>query len=179
MGSDFDAEVERLARTLRANRVVQSESEAYRMANEMLATNKKVHEDFKKRDSELYSGTVKNEESEKARIIMEKLTENLAKGRENVRIDVGELDLDKPLKDMFDDEQPSMAVAEEDDAVFMPVPDASAPEPGTTSFEEPKNPASTGNDDGNDDFFGGDGADPEEESPGEPAEEDEFSVREI
>lgn len=176
-------EVEKLARTLRTSRVVQSESEAYRMANEMLNTSKKVNEDFKKRD-ELYHGTQsKNAEVEKAHFIMEKLTENMAKGKPNVRIDVGELDLNKPLKELMP-AQPSQheLIEDEDDAILINSPELTeskafselAGEPVIVESQAPsKEEAKSGDND--DDFFGGDDDGSEEEK----ASEEEFSVKEL
>ena len=118
MNSDHVGEVERLARTLRTSRLATSESEAYRMAQEMLSTSKKVSDDHKEREKALLGAPKRNIEAENAQKIIEKITSNAAQGKPNIRIDLGELDLEKPLKELIPDEAFHQE-ADEDDAVVV------------------------------------------------------------
>jgi hypothetical protein len=112
-------EVEKLARTLKQNKVAQTESEAYRMAEDMLNTGRKVQEDFKARDKAIYGQEVRNQEVETAHKLMERISTNIAKGRQDVRIDIKELDLERPLKEMVPQEEHSPEKEDDDDAVLM------------------------------------------------------------
>ena len=98
--SKRDEEIESLAMNLRRNRLASSDSEARRMAEEMLSTSKKVQEDFAEREKRIYGDQKKNPEIELAHKQMEKLASNIAQGRPNVRIDIPELDVNKPLKEI-------------------------------------------------------------------------------
>lgn len=121
--SKMEHEIETLARTLKNSKLAVSESEARRMAEEMLSTSKKVAEDFAERDKRLYGAQPKNKDVEMAHKALEQITSKMGKGQSNVRIDIGELDLNKPLKDMIaKEEEPSER--EEDDAVDLDEPKA-------------------------------------------------------
>jgi len=98
--SKHDEEVEELARNLRRNKLASSESEARRMAEEMISTSKKVHDDFAEREKKIYGSERKNPEIELAHKQVEQLATNIAKGKSNVRIDIPELDVTRPLKDL-------------------------------------------------------------------------------
>jgi hypothetical protein len=182
-------EVEKLARTLRQSKVASSESDAFRMASEMLATQRKVHEDHKMREAKIYGEHLPNAEQKKATMIMEKLSENLSKGKSNVRIDVEELNLNTPLKEMVKEEE-SPVEEEEDDAVL--VNDESLKE-SAEATEELKMPAiieAAKPHDEEDDFYDDDDDDSAEEEKDEGSipsasedsskDEDEgFTIREL
>jgi hypothetical protein len=161
MDLTHSAEVEKLARTLKASRVAVSESEAYRMAEEMLVTSRKVHEDRKAREQEMFGRERRNVESENAQKIMEKISANMAKGRD-VRIDIDELDLEKPLKELVRDE-PVQDHEEEDDAVLLHEERAVIlePEPPVVAAEPAPEVVEVHNED--DDYFDDDHDDDGEE----------------
>ena len=103
--SKRDEEIESLAMNLRRNKLASSDSEARRMAEEMLSTSKKVQQDFAEREKRIYGDHInKNPEVELAHKQMEQLASNLAQGKTNVRIDIPELDMNKPLKDIVGDD---------------------------------------------------------------------------
>jgi hypothetical protein len=131
--SKHDEEVESLAMNLRRNRLASSDSEARRMAQEMLSTGKKVQDDFAEREKKIYGTQVKNPEVELAHRQVEQLTNNISKGKSNVRIDIPELDLNKPLKDIVgeDDEY-----ADKEDDEFVEMKENSASESSDETPEE-------------------------------------------
>ncbi len=102
--SKRDEEIESLAMNLRRNRLASSDSEARRMAEEMLRTSKKVQDDFAEREKRIYGGGRESPEVELAHKQMEQLASNIAQGKSNVRIDIPELDVNKPLKDIIGDD---------------------------------------------------------------------------
>jgi hypothetical protein len=103
--SKRDEEIESLAMNLRRNKLASSDSEARRMAEEMLSTSKKVQADFAEREKRLYGDqTNKNPEIELAHRQVEQLASNLAQGKSNVRIDIPELDENKPLREIVGDD---------------------------------------------------------------------------
>ncbi len=102
--SKRDEEVESLAMSLRRNKLASSDSEARRMAEEMLTTSKKVQDDFAEKEKRLYGSQKKVPEVELAHKQMEQLASNIARGKTNVRIDISEIDVSKPLKDLVRDE---------------------------------------------------------------------------
>ncbi|MFH0870584.1 MAG: hypothetical protein V1866_06030 [archaeon] len=138
--SKMEQEIETLARTLKNSKLAVSESEARRMAEEMLRTSKKVSDDFAERDKRLYSTQPKSKDVEMAQKALEQITSRMGKGESNVRIDVGELDLNKPLKDMIaSEEEPSDR--EEDDAVDLGEPKAAPANEWTQPVAEPESVA--------------------------------------
>jgi len=103
--SKRDEEIESLAMNLRRNKLASSDSEARRMATEMLSTSKKVQEDFAQREKRMYGDqTTKSPEVELAHKQIEQLASNLAQGKSNVRIDIPEIDVNKPLKEIVGEE---------------------------------------------------------------------------
>lgn len=103
--SKRDEEIESLAMNLRRNKLASSDSEARRMAEEMLRTSKKVQEDFVEREKRMYGGQAsKDPEIELAHKQVEQLASNLAQGKTNVRIDIPEIDVNKPLKEIVGDD---------------------------------------------------------------------------
>jgi len=131
--SKHDEEVEELARNLRRNRLASSDSEASRMAEEMLSTGKKVHDDFAERERKIYGDQKKNPEVELAHKQIEQLASNLARGRANVRIDIPEIDVSKPLKELVRENE---ALEAEDDEVATEVKEGPAGEPQEEPSEE-------------------------------------------
>jgi hypothetical protein len=119
MVENNNAEIEKLARTLRASKLAVSESEAYRMATDMLSTSKKVHDDFKERDQKLYGEHKQSSEIETAHKMMEKITHNMGTGKSNVRIDIAQLDLGKPLKQLIEEQEEPIEKEDEDDAILL------------------------------------------------------------
>lgn len=113
-----DEEIERLAMMLRKNRLASSDSEARRMAAEMLETSKKVAEDFSEKEKQIYGEQRKDPEIELAHKHVEQLAANLAKGRGEVRINLEGVDLNKPLKELVAEEE-SHEEPDEDDAVEL------------------------------------------------------------
>jgi hypothetical protein len=191
------AEIEKLARTLKASRVATSESDAWRMAEEMLSTSKKVQDDFKAKDKALYNRE-KNPEVETARAIMEKLSANMAKGMSNVRLDLKELDLNKPLKELIPAEEALSEHEEDDDAVLvndeslLPKKEESPIELQPPVSIAPVGPEVINMDDDDDSFDRDPDDDTEEEKPELPTsfvsaevpekkeeEDEEFSVKEL
>jgi len=155
--SKMEQEIETLARTLKNSKLAVSESEARRMAEEMLSTSKKVADDFAERDKRLYGAQPKNKDVELAHKALEQITSNMGKGHSNVRINIGELDLNKPLKDMISsEEEPSDR--EDDDAVDLSEPKSAPANDWTQSIAEPgsatasKDIESDVDDDSNDDL---------------------------
>jgi hypothetical protein len=102
--SKRDEEIESLAMNLRRNKLASSDSEARRMAEEMLSTSKKVQQDFAEREKRIYGDQSRNPEVELAHKQMEQLASNIAQGKHNIRIDIPELDVNKPLKDIVGDD---------------------------------------------------------------------------
>jgi hypothetical protein len=124
--SKHDEEVESLAMNLRRNKLASSDSEARRMAQEMLSTGKKVQDDFVAREKKIYGTQVKNPEVELAHRQVEQLTSNLSQGKSNVRIDIPELDLNKPLKDIVGEDD-DYSEKEDDEIIEMKEDSASEP----------------------------------------------------
>jgi hypothetical protein len=171
-------EIETLARTLKQSRLASSESEAFRMAEEMLHTNKKVHDDFKERDKQMYGEAKKSTEIENAHKMMEAITANMAKGKSDVRINIQQIDVNKPLKELVMEEEEPQEHEEDDDAVMI-------------KEDVPK----AAGDEGTDDDFDDEADAEEEEKPlpkmpeildsppanpdAEAAEEEDFSVKEL
>ena len=98
--SKRDEEIESLAMNLRRNKLASSDSEARRMAAEMLTTGKKVQDDFAEREKRIYGDQRRTPEVELAHKQMERLASNIAQGKSNVRIDIPELDENRPLRDI-------------------------------------------------------------------------------
>ena len=111
-------EVDKLARTLKNSRVAVSESEAYRMAEEMLSIGKKVSDDFKQRDEKIYGQHRQDSEMKTAQKMVEKISQNMGAGKSDGRVDIQQLDLGKPLKQLVE-EQEEPIYEDEDDAVLI------------------------------------------------------------
>lgn len=143
-----DEEVESLAMNLRRNRLASSDSEARRMAEEMLSTGKKVQDDFVEREKRIYGVEKKSPEIDLAHKHVEQLASNLAKGKPNVRIDIPELDMNKPLKELVaqeeeyekeDDEEVVVKEEPEEETKEKPVEEPEPEqEPAEEKAEEPK-----------------------------------------
>jgi len=137
-----DEEIEKLTRTLRNSKLANSESEARRMAEEMMGISKKVADDFREREKNMYGEQKKSAEHDLAHKQMEMLAANLASGKSNARLDLSdlsELQIDKPLKDLVaEEEEPHNN--EEDDAVEVspPAEESAAPEPAAEEPAEEK-----------------------------------------
>ncbi len=115
-------EIEKLTRTLKSSRLATSESEARRMAEEMLGISKKVADDFKKREQQILGNKKMNVEQDLAHKQMEMLAANIASGKSNARLDLSdlnELDVNKPLKDLISEQEDQPDEKEEDDAVEL------------------------------------------------------------
>lgn len=150
--SKRDEEIESLAMNLRRNKLASSDSEARRMAEEMLSTSKKVQQDFAEREKRIYGDqTNKNPEVELAHRQVEQLASNLAQGKTNVRIDIPELDMNKPLKDIVGDDSDYEKEDDEEVVVKEEPQEEVSEEVGEESGEEGEP----------------DEAEPEEESPEE------------
>jgi uncharacterized pyridoxamine 5'-phosphate oxidase family protein len=130
--SKRDEEVETLATNLRRNRLASSDSEARRMAEEMLSTSKKVHDDFTQREKTFYGDQKKNPEVELAHRQIEQLASNLARGKSNVRINIPEINVDKPLRELVTPEY--YPEKEDDEEVVKDL--GSAPEEASTVGDE-------------------------------------------
>ncbi|MBN1792093.1 hypothetical protein JW826_00180 [Candidatus Woesearchaeota archaeon] len=127
------SEVEKLAKTLRANRLAISDLEAYRMAEDMLSTGKKVNADLRAREERMGISEKKDPQVESAHKLMEKISANLASGAGRVHINLGELDTTKPLAELVrqDEEEADLTPLEDDDAVVL---ENVAPEPVAKSL---------------------------------------------
>jgi hypothetical protein len=136
--SKHDEEVEELARNLRRNKLASSESEARRMAEEMVNTSKKVHDDFAEREKKIYGGEKKSPEIELAHKQVEQLATNIAKGKSNVRIDIPELDVTRPLKDLVAEDE---AYDKESDEDVGDEAEASEGEAKEEAWDEPEQEA--------------------------------------
>jgi hypothetical protein len=113
-----DDEIEKLATMLRRSRLANSDSDARRMAADMLETSKKVSDDFSEREKKMFGDQRKDAEVELAHKQVEQLTSNLARGRGDVRINVEGIDVNKPLKELIPDE-PEREEAEDEDGVEL------------------------------------------------------------
>ena len=113
-----ESEIESLAMMLRKNKLASSDSEARRMAEEMLNTSKKVSDDFADREKKYFGEQRKDAEVELAHKQIEQLASNLARGKPDVRIDLEGIDVNKPLRELIpEDEEPSET--EDEDAVEL------------------------------------------------------------
>jgi hypothetical protein len=128
--SGQEEEIEKLARTLKSSKLASSESEAKRMAEEMLGIGKKVSDDFKKRENNFYNEQNKSREQQIAQKQVEMLVSNLASGKSNVRIDMAEfkgLDVNKPLKDLISEEEEPVESDDDDAVEILPSREKSLP----------------------------------------------------
>ena len=160
-----DAELEKLVATLKKNKLAMSDSEARRMAEEMLSTSKRVTEDFSEREKKIFGEQKKDSEVELAHKQVEQLTANIGKGKSDVRIDIEGVDVNKPLKDIVEagEQKP---VEKEDTEVAVEVDE---PEPSEPKFEPEPEPKAIPEEPGEE---------PEAESEAESKEPEEAKERE-
>ncbi|KYK27111.1 hypothetical protein AYK26_00230 [Euryarchaeota archaeon SM23-78] len=114
-----DEEIEKLVANLRKNKLASSDSEARRMAEEMLSTSKKVSEDFAEREKRIFGEDKKSVEVELAQKRVAEISSNIARGKADVRIDVEGVDVTKPLKDIVKEQEEP--IEREDDEIAVDV----------------------------------------------------------
>jgi hypothetical protein len=193
-----EEEIEKLTRTLKNSKLATSESEARRMAEEMLGISKKVASDFAEREKKIYGEQKQSRDVEVAHKQMEQLAANMAQGKSNVRLDLDEIDVNKPLRDLVKQESEPVE-NDEDDAVEIPDAESAeedavektetANESAPEDAEPKKSEESVESDDDNFDDDDGSDDDKEPEEKAEEAEpsteasegssEDDFSVKEL
>nr|MCK4930364.1 hypothetical protein [Nanoarchaeota archaeon] len=130
-----ELEIEKLAITLRKNKLASSEGEARRMAEEMLTTGKKVSEDFAEREKKIFGEEKKDAEVELAHKQVEQLAANIGKGKADVRIDIPGIDVNKPLRELVKEEEE--LVEKEDDEVAVEIAQGPKEEIKEEVAEEP------------------------------------------
>src|SRR4030042_1831435 len=166
--SKRDEEIEALAMNLRRNKLASSDSEARRMAEEMLSTSKKVQDDFVEREKRIYGGEKKTPQDEGKEETSEEPSEEEPDQGEGEEISVDEGDDEEPGDVGPGDEPGEPLQAEEGDDEGGD--DDDKPEPGADD---------EGAEDEDKDSDGDLGIDASEEGSGEGSGEEDFSVKEI
>jgi hypothetical protein len=113
-----EEEIEKLVRTLKNSKIATSESDARRMAEEMLGISRKVASDFAERERKIYGDQKQSHDVDVAHKQMELLASNMGKGKSNVRLGLDEIDVEKPLRDLVKQESEPVET-DEDDAVEL------------------------------------------------------------